>query len=381
MIVLSFPMEILQQLGVALGLASLAGLNLYFTVLLTGLAVRFHLVDLSSHFQSLDVLGHPLIIMVAGVLFALQFFADKIPLVDSLWDSVHTFIRPVGGTLLALGALGPMPAWLKVVAVLLAGSVTLTTHGAKAGTRLLINHSPEPVSNIGMSLVEDALVFGGVTLTFTKPIVAFVVFAIVIAVLWMIFPRLWRGIRATIWLFWHKIKLPGGQVVEAPELKKDFTDELRDMLRFGLALSEDEIIWTVRCLSGRSKGISGLVPNLHGVLAAPRGADYVCFAAVKSLRGRVFKVPLAGAQVEAESKFLSENVVINAEASRAVFCFPRGQAAVAQLVARKIREMIPVPPSVSSHAEIPEGAMNDRLQAPEPVTAQASAGETPMADV
>ena len=154
-------MDILAQLGVALGLASLAGVNLYLTVLLTGLAVRFNAVHLAAQYQSLDVLAHPVVISVAGLLFVMQFVADKIPWVDSLWDSVHTVIRPVGGTLLALQVLGTMPGYVQVAAGLLAGGATLTTHSAKAGTRLLINHSPEPMTNVAMSLAEEAAVAGG----------------------------------------------------------------------------------------------------------------------------------------------------------------------------------------------------------------------------
>ncbi len=202
-------MDILAQLGVALGLASLAGVNLYLTVLLTGLAVRFNFVQLAAQYQSLDVLAHPLVIIVAGLLFVMQFFADKIPWVDSLWDSVHTVIRPVGGTLLALEALGTMPVYVSVTAALIAGGAALTTHSAKAATRLLINHSPEPATNVAMSLAEEATVAGGVALTLLKPVIALMVFGGLLVVIWMIYPRLWRLIRTTMWLVWHKLKLPG----------------------------------------------------------------------------------------------------------------------------------------------------------------------------
>ena len=143
-------MQLLEQLGVALGLASLAGVNLYLTVLLAGAMVRYDILHLAQQYQHLEVFGHPIVLTVAGMLFAMEFFADKIPWVDSLWDSVHTVIRPVGGTLLGLQAMGQMDPWMQVVAGLIAGSAALTTHSAKAGTRLLINHSPEPVSNISM---------------------------------------------------------------------------------------------------------------------------------------------------------------------------------------------------------------------------------------
>ena len=140
-------MDVIDQLGVALGLASLAGLNLYLTVFATGLALHFNLLELASRFHALEVLSHPLVVSVSGALFFVEFFADKVPWVDSLWDSVHTLIRPVGAVLVALPALGQADPALQVIGALLAGGLAATTHATKASTRLLINASPEPVSN------------------------------------------------------------------------------------------------------------------------------------------------------------------------------------------------------------------------------------------
>src|SRR3984957_2510392 len=147
-------MEILETLGVALGLASLAGLNSYLTVFVTGLAIQQHWIDVSQTYPELAILAHPAIIMISGVMYLLQFFADKVPWVDSLWDAVHTFVRPLGGAFLTLRVLGTMDPAMEVVAALLAGGVTLTTHFVKASTRLVVNHSPEPFSNIALSLGE-----------------------------------------------------------------------------------------------------------------------------------------------------------------------------------------------------------------------------------
>ena len=113
-------MQALQTLGVALGLASLAGLNLYLTVFVTGLAIQQHWVDVSMTYPELAILAHPAILVVSGVLYVLQFFADKVPWVDSLWDAVHTFIRPLGGAFLAIRVLGtPDPTDRKSIAALL----------------------------------------------------------------------------------------------------------------------------------------------------------------------------------------------------------------------------------------------------------------------
>src|SRR5258708_6849535 len=145
-------MPVLQKLGVALGLASLAGLNLYLTVFVTGLAIQQHWINVSQTYPELAILAHPAILAVSGVLYVLQFFADKVPWVDSLWDAVHTFIRPIGGAFLAIRVLGTPDPTLDVIAALLAGSVTLMVHSVKAGTRLVANHSPEPISNIALSM-------------------------------------------------------------------------------------------------------------------------------------------------------------------------------------------------------------------------------------
>lgn len=190
-------MDILEQLGLALGLASLAGLNLYLTVFLAGVLMHFNLLHLADQHQELAALGHPWVIGVAGVLYLVEFFADKVPWVDSLWDTVHTLIRPAGGTLLALQALGDTAPEIQVIAGLLAGGAALTTHATKAGTRLLANHSPEPVSNIALSVGEDATVVGGSALAFFAPVAALVVFAVALVVLWLVLPRVWRALRGS----------------------------------------------------------------------------------------------------------------------------------------------------------------------------------------
>src|SRR5580704_8205883 len=128
-------MQRLQTLGVALGLASLSGLNLYLTVFVTGLAIQQHWVDVSQTYPELAVLAHPAVLAIAAVLYLLQFFADKVPWVDSLWDAVHTFIRPLGGAFLAVHSLDHPDPTLEVIAALLAGGATLAFHGMKASTR------------------------------------------------------------------------------------------------------------------------------------------------------------------------------------------------------------------------------------------------------
>src|ERR687891_532174 len=208
-----FLVEKLDLLAVALGLAALAGINLYLTVFATGLAIHFHWITLAPQYQSLEILGNPWIISIAGVLYLLEFFADKIPWVDSIWDAVHTVIRPIGGVLLAIQVLGhPSPA-LTVIVALLAGGTSLIAHTAKAATRLASNTSPEPLSNIGLSLGEDAAVLGGLTLVNFSPLLALIIFLIGIGVFFYFARRIFRSIRGKIGVARKKLGEPADRNV------------------------------------------------------------------------------------------------------------------------------------------------------------------------
>lgn len=201
-------MERLDLLSVALGLAALAGVNLYLTVFATGLAIHFHWITLASRYQSLEVLGNPWIIGIAGALYLLEFFADKIPWVDSIWDAVHTVIRPIGGALLAIQVLGhPSPAFTIIVA-LLAGGTSLIAHTAKAATRLASNTSPEPVTNIGLSLGEDVAVLGGLTLMQFNPLLALVVFLVAMGAFFYFVRRILRSIKRKLGVSRKKLDEP-----------------------------------------------------------------------------------------------------------------------------------------------------------------------------
>ncbi len=191
-------MDLLTQLGLALGFATLSGLNLYLTVFVTGTAVRFGWVDLAAAHEQFSVLGDPWILGVSGGLFLIEFFADKIPWVDSAWDALHTIVRPVGGIMLALTALGELDPAMSVVAGLLSGGATLATHSLKAGGRLLINLSPEPFSNSVASVTEDGLVLGGLGLMAISPVVGFFVFLLFCIFAVFITTKLWGKIRKGI---------------------------------------------------------------------------------------------------------------------------------------------------------------------------------------
>lgn len=160
----------ITTLGHALGFSLAAGVNLYATVAVLGLSSRFGLVDLPPRFAMFD---SDLVIAGALFLYVVEFFADKIPWVDSAWDAVHTLIRPVGGAVIAVASLGEATPMTEGLMALLGGSVAAGAHLTKASTRAAANTSPEPVSNWVLSLAEDVFVVGLGILTLSYPVVAF----------------------------------------------------------------------------------------------------------------------------------------------------------------------------------------------------------------
>jgi hypothetical protein len=182
-----------------LGVSFVSGVRLYSTVFALGAGVRLGWIGLPPALSPLEVLASTPILILAGALYLVEFVADKVPFVDTLWDSVHTFIRPLGAALLAAVAIGPVDPVVRVGVFLLCGSVALSGHSAKAGTRVAVNHSPEPFSNAALSLAEDGLVVGGLWLALNHPVITLVtVIVLVAAIVWFV-PRLlralWRSAR------------------------------------------------------------------------------------------------------------------------------------------------------------------------------------------
>lgn len=188
-------MDTVQSVALAAGLAWGSGLRLYAVLFAAGLLGRLGYLDLP---QALQVLQHPWVLGAAGVMLAIEFLADKIPLVDSVWDAAHSFIRIPAGAVLAAAALGEHDPALAVVAAILGGTIAAGTHAAKAGARALINTSPEPFSNITTSFGEEVLLAGGLYAAFTQPLL-FLAFLLVflIFIVWLL-PRLWRGVRLLV---------------------------------------------------------------------------------------------------------------------------------------------------------------------------------------
>lgn len=182
----------LTTLGFAMGTAWLSGINLYATVLTLGLLQRFNLAHLPGDLQ---YLAHNWVIGVAAALYAIQFVADKIPAVDSIWDAIHTFIRIPAGAALAASAFAQFDPKVRLIAMLLGGGIALTSHGTKTATRLAANTSPEPFSNSALSLLGDAVTFGGTLLMTFHPIVVFCLVMAAVLISLLLFRYLLRALR------------------------------------------------------------------------------------------------------------------------------------------------------------------------------------------
>jgi hypothetical protein len=351
-----FLVERLDLLAVALGLAALAGINLYLTVFATGLAIHFHWITLAPQYHSLEVLGNPWIIAIAGILYFLEFFADKIPWIDSIWDAVHTVIRPIGGALLAVQVLGhPSPAFTVIVA-LLAGGTSLIAHTAKAATRLTSNSSPEPFSNIALSFGEDAAVLGGLALVHFNPVLALVIFLICIGAFFYFAPRILRAMKVKIWLAWRKLNGPADRDVPL-SLPSELPTRLAAIFGKENVLGET-ILWAVPCVSGRGRRIPA---NLFGALVATNEEPRrITFVARKTGRPFTRTIDLEGFEVTREPKFLSENLVIFSAAGKStkyMFVFARPHAALVEQIVRDLQRRL-------SEPTIPEQVTADSATTP-----------------
>lgn len=336
-------MDVLQTLSVALGLAALAGINLYLTVFVTGLAVHFGWVTLPQHLEALNVLGNPWIIGIAGSLYVLEFFADKVPWIDSINDGVHTLIRPVGGALIAVLALGDASPAVKVIAGLLAGGVALTAHATKASTRLVANASPEPFSNVGLSLGGDALVLGGLGLIAWNPVVALVVVLVALGVIWVFLPRILRSLKATAWFAWRKLNSPSaGSEVSTLPLPPVFEQALRESHS-----TQEPVVLAVPCVSG---GGPRLPKNRFGWLA--RFRDGRTFFVGRRLRGPfVAEIPIREGMTERDSRFLCEKLTIRSEVGGTfVLLFERGHRLLADRAAADLKAVEAPAPEVKEPA-------------------------------
>jgi hypothetical protein len=333
----------LKLIGVALGLACLAGVNLYLTVFVTGLAIHEHWIILGPAYQSLEILSNPLILWISGTLYVLEFFADKVPWVDSIWDTVHTIIRPIGGALLAIRVLGQTSPTFEIIVALAAGSASLITHSAKASTRLVANTSPEPFSNIGLSLAEDAAVVGGLALIHFNPLWALGVFVLLLSIILYFAPRIFRAVKVKLWLIWKKLNGPA-ETEAASELPTALSS------RFAAAFARENLLgetvaWAIPCITKRVRSVSA---NTSGMLIATNeDPARLLFAVAKGWGARAQTIHLGGCLVTREPKFLSENLVIAPEDGKGastIFVFERGRGGRVEQIVEFLRARQPASP-------------------------------------
>ena len=184
--------HIITIIAMSMGVAWASGINLYATILMLGIMGATGNMDLPPELQ---VLSDPMVIGAAGFMYCVEFFADKVPGVDTGWDAMHTFVRVPAGAILAAGMIGDMSSAAGISAGILGGGMALGTHSIKAGSRVLINTSPEPVTNWTASIFEDIAVIAGLWTALNHPtlFVAFLVLFIILMI-WLL-PKLWRGIK------------------------------------------------------------------------------------------------------------------------------------------------------------------------------------------
>jgi uncharacterized membrane protein HdeD (DUF308 family) len=189
-------MDTLSVLGSAAGLGLLAGIRLYFTVFALGFVIRMGWFQPDPAMRQLELLAQTPVLLGSGALFITEFIADKMPWFDSIWDAIHTFIRPVGAAALGITALGSFDPGMTFLIGLVSGGVALTGHASKAATRVAANHSPEPFSNWALSFAEDAIVPFGLWLVMEHPLIAALAVALFLAVFLLIAGTVWRLFRS-----------------------------------------------------------------------------------------------------------------------------------------------------------------------------------------
>lgn len=189
-------MEALDQisttLALTMGLAWASGINLYATLLALGVMANTGNIDLPP---DLEIVANPLVIGAAGLMYCVEFFADKVPGVDTGWDTIHTFIRIPAGAMLAAGSVGDLNPAVELAAAIAGGGLAAGAHATKAGSRVMINTSPEPFTNWFASVGEDVAVFAGVWAAINHPILFLVLLVLFILFMIWLLPKIWKGVK------------------------------------------------------------------------------------------------------------------------------------------------------------------------------------------
>ncbi|MEM9398792.1 MAG: DUF4126 domain-containing protein [Verrucomicrobiota bacterium] len=247
-------MEQLDLLASAIGISALAGINLYLTVFLISGALYFNLLSLHESMATLDILGHPVVLIVAGVLFAIEFTADKVPWVDSLWDSIHTFIRPIGGALLGLSVIGQTNPLTTIIIALVCGGTALSTHATKSTSRVLVNSTPIPFTNVVASIINDIAVVLGMALTLVSPVLMLILVVIFLLISFYAAPKILRFTLMTFRFLFFKITSIGMPEKSSVSLPRILPFAVQSQLNKEKG-KEDYIAWAVEVITGSNKGV------------------------------------------------------------------------------------------------------------------------------
>lgn len=197
--------QISAIIALTMGVGWASGINLYATILMLGLMANMGHMQLPA---GLEVLADPMVLMAAGLMYCVEFFADKVPGVDTGWDTLHTFVRIPAGAALAAGAVGDLNEAVIVAAALVGGGLAATSHAFKAGGRVMINTSPEPVSNWAASITEDLAVLAGLWAALNYPIAFLIALGVFLILMVWLLPKIWRGIKK---VFAFLARLLGGK--------------------------------------------------------------------------------------------------------------------------------------------------------------------------
>jgi hypothetical protein len=211
-------MDITQTIALTMGVAWASGINLYAAIVMLGYLGSTGNIDLPPELQ---ILTNPAVMLAAGVMYCIEFFADKVPGVDTGWDTIQTFIRIPAGAVLAAGAVGDVGAGAHLAAAIAGGSLAAGSHLVKAGGRVLINTSPEPFTNWFASVGEDVAVIAGLWTALHHPVLFLVLLGLFIALMIWLLPRIWRGVKK---IFSFLGRLGGRDTAEADKTPPAITD-------------------------------------------------------------------------------------------------------------------------------------------------------------
>ena len=338
--------ESLSLLGAALGLGVLSGLSLYLTVAVVGFSLHMNWLTLAPGMEPIQALANPWIWGTAVALYVVEFFADKVPWVDSAWDSIHTFIRPIGAMFVATKALGGVQPPVEILGVLLAGGAAFAAHATKAGTRLVANHSPEPFSNVALSVVEDVIVVAATPFVIRHPVWSGVIALVLLVVFAWFAPVLFRALRTSFHLMIGKLNFGRRPVDALP----NYLPHEADLAVARAVVPGEKIEWAVPCVTGKFPGIGR---NVHGYLVSTSAQSHLYFTGRRGFKWVLAPIPLNGTRVDYDARFMANHLTLYSapHGVLGMLRFAKSREPLADLCAERVRVMTGTP-AIAPSAEL-----------------------------